>query len=334
MAIFFAILLLAFTLPLWFIVTALSLDQSGSDAAGNALARAFTALYTIGLWILLTLLLIIGASHGQIPALAPLVALFAIPLSCISTLSALTTMAKESKVKWPVLLPITFPLLILLYAAWCFFPTIHPATGEILPTLLIWGTLLALCPLALLAKEHAARLAPTPEQLAQMMAAQQESYRLQIADSFHRMTPDDSFRDWWMYATGDTEFRHEARQKLPLVNSRQTEVTAMLPTGTLDLFYLLPYLNLQVTPELEAAIRAFLTDHTNRLMPYDPAGTNTTKIVTDWYANLFPTLRWFIDHGGSCNAELDHLAKTVSQYPDTEDLQKFLTTLQSFHTPK
>ena len=241
-------------------------------------------------------------------------------------------MAKESKVKWPVLLPSTLPHRLLLYAARCFFPTIHPATGELLPTLLIWGTLLALCPLSLLAKEHAARLAPTPEQIAQMMAAQQEAYKQQIADSFHRMTPDDPFRDWWMYATGDTEFRHEARQKLPLVKSRQTEITAMLPETTRELFLLVPYLDLQMTPELETAIRAFLTDHTNRLMPYDPAGSNTTKIVTDWYEDLFPTIRWFIDHDGSCDAELDHLAKTVSQYPDTEDLQKFLTTLHSFKT--
>src|SRR5205085_7755604 len=63
-------------------------NLSASDAAGNALAQAYTAIAVIILWLLLAVLAVIAALKGFAPRAAGLAALVLIPASGLVALQA------------------------------------------------------------------------------------------------------------------------------------------------------------------------------------------------------------------------------------------------------
>lgn len=328
----FGLMFLAPTLLLWVGVTAISRDQTGGDAAGNAMARGFAALWCIALWVLLAILLLIGGGHGGMPSPWCWLAIPLVPVSGVAAVKTLEVMAKGWHLKWPIIYLIAVPGLMIVYSVWCFFPSLHEKIAATIAGSTTWiGTAVMLAVpvmgrLQIEAKE-AARPRKTPAEIAeeQRLAAEEEKRR--TAEYFASLNENSMLQEWLMYAERP-EYRAAAWEGARRSKSRQEDVLVVLPNASKDVFMKLPQLDLQVTPELTAAMRAYLLDKVKLLMPYTPEGTNTTKVVTDWYSDYLPALEWMIDRGGKCDEELVALEEAVKGYPDTEDRRGFLERVE------
>ncbi len=329
--IFTCIILVMLTLVIGMAMFATALTMRNSDAAGNAMAAGFAALEAIAVHVLLGVLLIIAAASGRMPLLWGLAALLLLPGSGWAVVAAIEAMRHDG-MRWLAIVVGGLPVLILLYCAWCFIPALHAAIAPTTAVAAAWGPVLviALLPLVAWIRHQlalAAIIPPTPEQLAAEEAIEKEQQRQQRAESFDSLTVDSPFWQWWDYAQPDSEFRQEAMEGCRKATNRQVDVPRMVGQGNRALFLLVPQLDLSATPEMEQGIREFLIDQVKNLMPYDPARSITTKIVTDWFEPYFPTLRWLIDNGRSCNAELAAIAEAVRKYPDCAEREKFLADL-------
>lgn len=334
------VVLVAAAVFLWAITFATAHDMHKSDAAGNAIAGAFASLEGIGLWILLFILLAIAAGQGKMPAWSAVAGFILVPASGFAAVTAIEFMVRNGHLRSPLLMLVLAPGLMLAYCAWCFFPAFRSAVAPAPAGIAVWGAILLLLPLPWAARaaancererELAAIPKRTPEEIAEAKLQKETQDRQQRADAFHALTPDSSLSQWWEYAGKEGEFRSQALEGARHVKSRQQDVVQMLAQGNHTLFLAIPRLDLQATPELEQAVRAFLLDQVRNLMPYDPSRSITTRIVTEWYAQYFPTIQWLIDNHRSCDAELDALAEAVRKYPDTPEREAFLAKLQSFH---
>jgi hypothetical protein len=330
--IFLNVILLAATLFVFIYFIALASSQHGSDAAGNAIGQAYTALAGILLWILLAILLIFAVTIGPMPAWTGAVAMLMVPAAGAASIAAVGVMGKNAKIKWPLIVPAGAAGLLIVYCIWSVLPAgVHTVLSPTLMGIICFGGILFLLPLPKIAKDQHQRSLPTPAEIAKFQADQQESYRKQIEDTFDAFTPDTPFSRWWEFTDEKNLYRDRALIGAKTASNRQQEIPRMLADFKSSVFFALPRLDLVPAPELEQGIRAFLQDQVIRLMPYDPARPMATTVVTEWYQRLFPTLRWLIDnHFCNMDAELTAMADAVRKYPDCPERQAFLESLQQF----
>ena len=336
MSILFAILL-GLAAVLWIAFIAGSLSLHGSDAAGNGLSRAFAMLAGIALWALLALLLVVAAIAGEMPAAAAVAAVLLVPASGFAAQAALQAMIEDRRLKWPAIAPAALPGVIIAYALWCFFPSLQATIGPALAGGVAGGSVLVLSALPFLARLSQARARArqekiterkTPEETAAEEARREEERRRQAAASFHSLTSDSPLWEWWSYTDPGSDHRTEALEGARTAKSRQADAVRMLGQYKRSLFLAVPRLDLEATAEIENAIRGFLEDQVKSLLPYDPAKPMATSVVTEWFEDYFPTIRWLVDNHRSCEEELSAIAAAVARYPDGPERQAFLAALQ------
>ena len=115
----FRALLFLLTLVVWLYFAACSNRLHGSDAAGDAMAQGFTMLSGILLWVLLSILLLIAGVRGGFPAWASMAAFILVPTSGAAALSTIQALSRDpTPGKWPLVVPILAPLLMLAYVVW------------------------------------------------------------------------------------------------------------------------------------------------------------------------------------------------------------------------
>jgi hypothetical protein len=117
----------------------------GDASFGEALASLFA---TTGLWIALALLLIVGATMGEMPRWAGVVAVFLVPLSGVATFTAIDMCSRH--IKWAIVFPVVLPLLIAAYALWARLPKVRAAISIEHVSATIWALVLILSGAALL----------------------------------------------------------------------------------------------------------------------------------------------------------------------------------------
>lgn len=333
---FFNIILITLTLFACAYFVALASSQHGSDPAGDALGRAFTALVGILLWFLLVILLVFDRAIGPMPAWTGAMAVFLVPASAVAAKTSVGLMAKNAKIKWVLIVPAGMPGLLIIYSIWCALPAaVHSVIPPLVAGLTCFGGILLLLPLPGIARAQHIKSLPTPEQVAKSRAEQEESYRRQIEQTFHALNTDTPFSRWWEYTDAKNRYHTEALAGAATAKNRQEEIPRMLANCNSSLFFALPNLDLKPTPELEQGIRAFFQDQVQRLMPCDPAKPMATTVVTEWYTRYFPTLRWLIDnHFCNLDSELTAIAEAVCKYPDCPERQSFLESLGQFRSKR
>jgi len=106
-----AVVLGGISLLLWFILVPGLASLAGSDAAGNAMAQAFTAFALIALWMMLGLLLIVSWIAGNMPTWAAIVALILLPTSGIAAFDAMQLLTRPNLPPhlWPLIIPALVP---------------------------------------------------------------------------------------------------------------------------------------------------------------------------------------------------------------------------------
>jgi hypothetical protein len=327
------IILLIPTLLVWFYFSLLTVSQHNSDAAGNAIGRAYTALAGILLGILITALLIFAGMDNQLPGWSGVIALLLLPASVAAVTASLNVMVRNEKINWIVIVPAGLPGIAIAFSIWCLLPSaVHAAISPPLIRLVCLAGILLLLPLPLIARYQHKLSLPTPEQIAVADAKRQEESARQYEQGFRALTPDSAFSDWWMYTDEKNPYRTEALAGARTARNRQQEIPPLLADARAPVYFALPTLDLTVTPEIEQGVRAFLHDQVTHLKPYDPAHPMATSVVTEWFERYFPTLQWFIENHGNIDEELTAIAAAVSQYPDGPELQKFLESLARFST--
>jgi hypothetical protein len=118
----------------------LTVQTGGGEAA---MASGFELLFvTAGLWLALTLLLMIGGLMGQMPRAAALAAIPLVPASAVAALVALDMCSRH--MRWAAFFPATLAALLAFYAAWARFPQWRAALPARATSLWVWGAVLVL----------------------------------------------------------------------------------------------------------------------------------------------------------------------------------------------
>src|ERR1043165_9421647 len=117
----------------------------GDASFGQAIA---SLMATAGLWIALSVLLVIGAMMGEMPRWARFAAVFLVPFSGAATFTAIDMCSRH--IKWAIVFPVVLPLLIAVYAMWARFPALRAAIPGEPMSAAIWALGLGLSGAALL----------------------------------------------------------------------------------------------------------------------------------------------------------------------------------------
>jgi hypothetical protein len=325
--------LLLLTCLLWLALVATAATLNESDAAGNGLSYAYAMIMTIALWVLLAVLLLVAGSTGAIPAWVGLCALALVPLSGAAAMAAVNLLQGRAGTlaKWPIVVPLLVPLLIILYAVWRYFPALRAAVPARSAHVGVWSAILVLSLLpwpSLLARSRtsAAQQAKV-EEASQIEEAQAAARKHQEnLAKFRTLTPESSLWDWLQFTTDGNELRDSAFAGIHQLRRRQADAEEMIGLG-LDLPMMeLSHLDLQITPRFCGIAREFLRKDAESFRPKtsEPA---PYAVVAFRIERHLPTIRWLSAHDCDCDAVVAAYENTAHLYPDSPERAQFLATL-------
>ncbi len=130
--------------------------SGGPDAFSAAFLELFTLVCALWLWVVLGILLILGASKGGMPRPARALARILHPLAGVSVGFAIDLSFRYPG-GWSILLPALLPALIAFYGLWACLPALHGALRAGTTSAVALGTILALA-LAVIPLGHVDRL--------------------------------------------------------------------------------------------------------------------------------------------------------------------------------
>ena len=117
-------------------------DTGAGGGAGDSLAGAFVAVFTIVLWIVLAGLMLVAFKNGKMPEWAAIAALVLLPLSGRASFTAANLYAASHD--WTWIVPVLVPPVIVVYALWIRIPALVAALSEQFASALAGAALVAL----------------------------------------------------------------------------------------------------------------------------------------------------------------------------------------------
>ena len=122
------------------LLNATNITAGGGEAVIGA---AYEALFLVfGLWLGLSLLLIVGGTMGDMPRAGAMSALFLVPLSGIAALVAIDMCSRHMRLA--VVPPASLAALIAYYAYWARSPDKRPEMTPKDMTIVVWGAVFGL----------------------------------------------------------------------------------------------------------------------------------------------------------------------------------------------
>jgi len=119
---------------------AVTIQTGGGEAV---IAAAFEGLFlVVGLWLALTLLLIIGAVAGNMPCAAAYAAVPLVPASGVAAFVALDMCSRDQR--WAAVFPAALAALLAFYACWARWPRLRAALPPPTMTRTVWGAVFVL----------------------------------------------------------------------------------------------------------------------------------------------------------------------------------------------
>ena len=116
-------------------------QPSGGGESG--IAAAIEALYlTAGLWIVLTIMTIVGGVMGTMPGWAGALAGILVPASGIANFTAVDMCSRH--MPWAIVFPILLAPLIAFYAFWAGWPRLHAALPAERTSVAVWTAIFVL----------------------------------------------------------------------------------------------------------------------------------------------------------------------------------------------
>ena len=109
--------------PLYLLVVGGAGGARRSDAAGNGMSQAFGIIATVLLWMIVAVMLFVARKHGAIPGWAKACLFVLLPASAIGVAVAIGIYSERGG--WLIAIPVLTPLVVLAYATWARFPSLH-----------------------------------------------------------------------------------------------------------------------------------------------------------------------------------------------------------------
>jgi hypothetical protein len=267
-----------------------SLDSS--DAAGNAMAQAFTALQVIIVWILLAIVVLLCWAKGRMPAWAGLAALLLVPGSCIAAFGALDLLSHPNvpPFAWPVLAIAAPAPLIVAFCLWAITPPLRARLPEKPVSIGVWGAVLAVS-LSVVAMQGArdAVLAKNEAALA--------AWRAEVA-----ATPADAPLWQWTRLLGRGFYEEDqVIETIRKLDRRQADAEAMLKRGDFPLADLSRF-DLDPTSAVCAGAKAELQAEVAPLVAARPQARPYAD-VADKADAAVAAMTWLVGYGCAVDAE-------------------------------
>jgi hypothetical protein len=278
-----------FALLVWMALVATAATLDSSDPAGNAMAQGFAGLEAILLWLLLGVLLLVGAIKGAMPAVAFLPAIVLLPVSAVAAMTALGLLADPATPPflWPIVVPALIPPLLVAFCLLALMPRIPAAVASGFT----WGLTAVLC-LALL---------PMTEWRNRSLEHQAE-LRATWASDFALMAPDAPLWEWTPFLQTRDETRRDAvLERIRHLDRRQADTATMLERGDFPLHYLGAF-DLQPVQAICDKARALLLRRVQPLVPRSP-GSRPYADIADEVESAVAAMDWLVGHGCACDAE-------------------------------
>ena len=287
------IVLSAFSLLLWILLLPSLADLAGSDAAGNALAQAYTAIATIALWVLLALLVLIGWIKGEMPAPAALATLILVPASGFAALTAMDLLSRPGVPPhlWPIIVPAFIPPLIVSFCFWTLTPSLRAIIPAGFAACFVWGAVFILVA-SIVPMGHIRNLAD--EQEAARLAKYDEDYA--------RLPPHAPIWDLVPFLDTPNQTKVSAvLDRIRSLDARQSQAEIMLDRGDFPLGYLGRF-DLDPTPAICDKARALLRRRVEPLVLKTPNSEPYSKVFFE-VANALAAMKWLVGYECSCDAE-------------------------------
>jgi hypothetical protein len=313
----------------------------GSDPAGDAMAQGFTMLSGIVLWVLLAILLLIAGVRGGFPAWATIAAIILVPASGASALSTIEVLARNPHpAKWPLVVPLLAPLLMLAYVVWAYFPLLRTAIPSPTAGGIVWGGVLVLSLVALPtitkpwweAEQRNTQASAVAQAHAEKERERESKESEEWTAKFEKLPPDASLFQLSEFTRHGDELRNKAFQAIRNRPSRQADAEDLLTQGSSWPMLELPQLDLETTPSLCELARKFLANCAKSISPPVPGCPyDWEKAQVDPY---LPAIEWLIEHHCNCSAEVAAVEAAVRAYPGAADRDQTLGTLAGIHRMK
>jgi hypothetical protein len=312
-----AYVLAAFALIGWLILLPGLASLDSSDAAGNGMAQAFTALEAIALWLLLAILTLLCLAKGRAPAWAALAAVLLVPGSGVAAIGALELLAQPqlSPYLWPIAALAAPPPLIVAYGLWAITPPLRDRLSANVASAVVWGAALALS-LAVLAMQ--ATRAAALQRDADALAA----WRAEVD-----AVPADAPLWRWTRLLGRGFYAEDdVIAKIRNLDRRQGDAETMLKRGDFPLAYLNRFA-LDATPAVCQGARAELQSEVAPLVVATPLARPYAEVSEKVDAAL-AAMAWLVGYGCAVDAESRAWEAMVKLYRDPGDAVDQLAALR------
>jgi hypothetical protein len=301
------VILLVMVLLLWAAMVSTVATPNVSDPAGNGLAQAFGAMYTVALWILLAILAIRVGLRGAMPMWALVAAFILVPASGAAALAAgdLLKDLKVLPVRWIVVVPIAAPLLIAGYSIWSIVPALRAALPANVAGAVVWGTVLVLS------------IAPWPLIPRRAAAVAEFNARWQMATAENRarfaaVRDDTPLWEWTPFLASGNEFEGAALERIHRLTRAQADAEIMLERGDFPL-RMLRSMELEPTAALCEKALGMLARRTTALRLTATASQPYTKIAEEVEGGV-DAMQWLAKNHCDCKAEAGALLTVASAY--------------------
>ena len=324
-------ILLLVTLLVWAAVIANCSTLNSSDPAGNALSSAYGAFMVLGLWVLLAILLVIGAVKGDMPGWSKAAAVILVPASGAATLVAMNLMSGHPDVKWPLVVPVLAPLLLISFALWSYFPAIRSILPSGAAGAITWGSvlLLSLLPLPALrarGQESTSRRQRLETEWSAEEARQQDVKARENLAKFQSLTAESRLWDYMPFTWDQNPLREQALERARSLPTRQADAEQMLGDGHGFPLLEVQNLNLSPTPTFCARASAVLVKHAEdwrTTLPAPPEYETRSEKIEQYLGGM----GWLRANGCDLTTALTAMEASVRSYAPGPGRELFLQAL-------
>ena len=135
-------MLLAIAAVLYGLMLANAMYQPSGGGEASLEAAIEGLFVTAGLWIVLAIMVVVGAVQGTMPGWAGRLAGILVPVSGVANFTAVDMCSRH--MPWAIVIPILLAPLIAFYAFWAGWPKLHAALPAERISVAVWASIFVL----------------------------------------------------------------------------------------------------------------------------------------------------------------------------------------------
>jgi hypothetical protein len=306
-------------------------DAAMGQGIGWVTAMAFTGLT----WLWIGGLLLKAGTQDLLPGWQSIAAVLLYLVACLSAIGAIYLMVDTTQV-WPAVCVAGLPPIVIAYIWALYRPGLRDAvqSGGIAWAMLAAMVLLTLLPypwaIQKFRAEQEARAARIRGR-AEYAQQEKESVREKNLAKLQAMPADASIDDWWELFNGSSGVRTEAIAAFKRLDRRQADIEEMMGDGVMGAMGLMEELDLQATPKLCEASRAYFekrAKYFKRRKINDPIPYSRKDNDLD---DCLGGIRWLQARGCNCKDGIALLLAATNTYLDSPDRQQLIASLEGLN---